>query len=79
MHTKSKLNNNQLDNNKVVETSTSLKRNTKRDNIQSCYFRIKFKKTANNGGYCYSFVLNTNLIHNHPPDKSKNKEVMIYI
>jgi hypothetical protein len=79
MPNKSTLNDNyDIDHNKSG-TSLSLKRKSKRDNIQSCYVRIRFKSIINTEGYCYSIMLNTNLMHNHPPDKSKTKEVIIYI
>ena len=77
MNNKPNLNDIEMNNDKT-ETS-SLKRNVKRDNVQSCHFRIRFKKTINTEAHHYVLVLSANLIHNHPPDKSKNKEVIIYI
>lgn len=48
-------------------------RHIKRDNIHACYFRIKFKRDKK--GNEFILMNNSNLLHNHSPDKSNNKDV----
>jgi hypothetical protein len=54
---------------------STLQRQNKRDNVQSCYFRIKYKQDKYTKNF--RFIIGSNFIHNHPPNNSKNKEVSL--
>ena len=57
----------------IEYNQTKHERLIKRDNIHACYFRIKFKRDKK--GNDFLIVTNSNLLHNHPPVKSKDKDV----
>ena len=57
----------------IEYNNTQHERLIKRDNIHACYFRIKFKRDKK--GNDFMLANNCNLLHNHPPVKSKDKDV----
>lgn len=56
---------------------STLQRQNKRDNVQSCYFRIKYKQDKYTKNFRFIIGSNFNFVHNHPPNNSKNKEVSL--
>ena len=67
-----------INENKILNIKESIfHRKNKRDNVQSCYFRIKYKQDKQTKNF--RFIIGSNFIHNHPPNNSKNKEVILKI